>query len=293
MLRKLFKSKKGSVVVMAIILTAGILVASVEFAIYAINSIRQARNIDRSFAAYYAAEAGAESALHQLRKRGATTLNPATGTINVGGTSAVWNLNTPDTFEETSDVLRIPQVAKNQTIHVPLYGNQGDAALDIHSMKVAWESESNCDAGAVPWVRSKAASWTGDALGIQWNDGANKLSNVKEYLKTPGGGAREVVFNDVTVDPSTSELFMQDVPLVVSLSPLYCDLRGVSVTFYDEADADVSPTSSIVPMTNMYTIRPEGDYQGVRQQVHLTLARRAGLSSLFDYVLFSERALQK
>ena len=290
---------------MAIILTAGILIAAVEFSIYTVNSLRQARNIDRSLIAYYAAESGAESALHQLRKRpiatdaaGNVILNPSEGTVSAGSDGdATWNLQAPQ-FSGTSDVMRTMRLAKNQSLAIPLYGHDGVTPLDIHSMKVIWESESNCDGGSGPaWVQSKVATWgsdgtlTTEGTILQWGDPSDNIHNIKQYVKTPSGPQKQVIFNDV----SSSEIFpaaSQEQPLVVQVTSLYCDLFGVNISFYSQADA---VADSHIPMSNMYTIAPQGDYQGVRQQLHLTLPSQigTGLSSLFDYVLFSENTVEK
>ena len=300
-------NKKGSVAVMAIILTAGMLIAAVEFSVYTINSLRQARNVDRSLIAYYAAESGAESALHQLRKRplvtdssGKVILSPQTGVVSAGTDqdNATWDLRFPQ-FSDTSDTMRTTRLAKNQSLAIPLYAKDGLQPLDIHSMKVTWESESNCDGGSGPaWVQSKVATWTSDggAVGtpgtlLQWSDNADKVRNVRQYLKTPSGAVKEVTFNDVSSNPATSEIFpekLKEQPMIVQVTPLYCDLYGVNISFY-------GATGNIAPMSNIYTIAPQGDYQGVRQQLHLTLPGQVGtgLSSLFDYVLFSESTVEK
>ncbi|MDP2656461.1 MAG: hypothetical protein Q8P11_02760 [bacterium] len=293
MLYTLKKNQSGSVVVMAIILTAGILVASVEFAIYAVNSLRQARNVDSSIVAYYTAETAAERTMYQIRQLGATTPNPTTDTIAINGKDATWVLDTSETFKTSSDILRLTRLGKYQSIVVPLYFDNGYTSVtDIQSMKVSWENQGTCDPEdtVAPWIQARAATWTGDSS-VQWDDSFAKISNIKEYVKTPSEGApAQVIFNDVTVNPDLADsLLGQDKPMVLQITSLYCDLYGVNIEFYDGD----SGTGSAVAMSNMYTIAPQADYQGVRQQLHITLPAQSGISSLFNYVLFSEAVVQK
>lgn len=263
------RNKKGSVLIMSLIIMTGLLLVAMEFAVIVVSSIRQARNIDVSLIAFHAAESGAESALFQVRKKNLTTLDRETGNAGV----ASWDATMPDNFSPEVPAVTRAHLAKNETLEFALYKDDGKTAPNIQSMKITWTGQQ-CSAGE-PWIDFARAPWTGGGSTFVW-----PTNPIQHFVKTPTApGANEIITNAFTADPS-----------IVRIKALYCDLDGVSVTFYSAPDA---PLASQVPVPNYFSIRPVGSIADIKQAVKISLPRKAPLSGLYDYVLFSEDVVDK
>lgn len=264
----IFRNKKGSVLIMSLIIMTGLLLVAMEFSVIVVSSIRQARNIDVSLIAFHAAESGAESALYQVRKKNLTTLDRETGTAGI----ASWDATMPDNFSPEVSAVTRARLAKNEVLEFALYGADGGSAPAIQSMKVTWTAQS-CPSGE-PWIDFARAPWTAGPT-FTW-----PTNPMQHFVKTPvTPGANEIITNAFTADPS-----------VVRIKALYCDLEGVSVTFYSAPDA---PLANQVPVPNYFSIRPVGSLADIKQAVKISLPRKAPLSGLYDYVLFSEDIVDK
>lgn len=292
--------EKGSILVMAIILSSGILVASIEVALFVVSAIQQAKNIDQTVVAQYAAESGVEDALEQVRKEGLTTLRSdsqdSPALYKVDGRDASWTFKSGGSVDATKfsssiDILTKSSIAEQQAVDVHLYGADssalGQAAI---TMQVSWKS-SQCEpsgqnaADDVPWIETTGLIWSVASTNITWN---NAL--VKKDFQTPQTNTQYVNV-DLQKLFSSPNLGAQGITL--RIKPFYCSLKNVSIAFYKTSDQTQLNTANLMAIPNYYLIKPTGSFGGVKKDVRVLVSPKSGASGIFDFVLFSDDIVNK
>ena len=277
---------------MAIILTSGMLVAAVEVSMIVASTIRQARTLDRTLVAFYAAESGSENALHQIRKEGLTTLRPDSltsqeGLYHVDGRDGRWSFGAPDSDTFSSTVRTIPKayLPEQQSIDIHLWqettsGFQAqDAAL--RTMVVRWRS-ADCGSGDIPWIETTALALNVAGGSIVWQGSAPSSPITKKFQHPT-----DALPNQITVDLE-SLLPLGSNGLSLRIKPFFCSLRNVEV-FFPENGNDAAP----LPIPQYYLIRPRGTFGGVEKSLSVIMPARPGTTGIFDYVLFSDKEINK
>lgn len=269
---------------MSLIILAGFMIVATEFALLIISGIRQARAIDNSTRAYYAAEGGAESALYQIRKQGvsgSTLIRSSQGATSTGGGS--WDLtnNTGGgTFSDKIDSIDRTLLSKNDSVELALYINDGQSAtppLGASSLKVEWNTHNCTTTGhSEPWIEASTVEWTGGA--IDWSSVGVKKFFTQGAVK-PSGQGYQLVTNALD----------STLPSVVRVKTYYCDLRGLKITLFSGADA----TGTQLAIPNYYLIKPLARAGDATASLQVTMPKKTPTSSIYDYVLFSEQEIVK
>lgn len=286
------KRQKGNVLILAIILGSGMLVAAVEVSMFVVSTIRQARALDRTLVAFYAAESGVENALHQVRKEGRSTLRAdslsspeAIYTIN--GRDGRWTFGAPDEDKFSPNVQKITKtlLGEQQSLDVHLWKRQGSGfeAQDnqFRTMVVRWQSQS-CTPGKTPWIETTGLTLAVSGGTIGWNDVPLKKDFQKPADDSP---------NRVTVDLSTflrSGEQLSGKAMTLRVKPFFCALRGLEISF-PKKDAP----SELVPIPNYYLIRPTATFGGVSKELQVIMPSLSSGTGIFDYTLFSDEKVEK
>lgn len=276
---------------MAIIMGSGMLVVAVEMSLFVASTIRQARSIDRTLVAQYAAESAVEDALHQIRKEDRTTLREDTragqALYTIDGRDAQWTFekNRPtccvEKFSSLVQKIMKSHLGEQQSLDVHLWthadGQFAAQSSDFVTMKVAWK-KADCGEDEVPWIETTALTLAVPGTTLRWNDDAT----IKKDFQRPADGA-----NSVTVQLSSLVSDGGD-SLSIRIKPFFCSLRDVEISFPKEG----SPTE-LIPIPNYYLIRPSATFGDVTKELSVIMPRFSGVTGIFDYVLFSDEKIEK
>ncbi|MEK7122616.1 MAG: hypothetical protein AAB855_02045 [Patescibacteria group bacterium] len=292
------KRQKGNVLILAIILGSGMLVAAVEVSMFVVSTMRQARTLDRTLVAFYAAESGVENALHQVRKEGRTTLrndslNSPETIYAIDGRDARWTFDgadvvgSPDADKFSSSVQKITKtlLGEHQSLDIHLWKRDGSGLEaqnnQFKTMIVRWQSQS-CAPGNTPWIETTGLTFAVSGGTVGWNDVPLK----KDFQKPPDDTP-----NAVTVDLSAflqSGERLSGKAMTLRVKPFFCALRGLEVSFPKKD----TPTE-LVSIPNYYLIRPTATFGGVRKELQVIMPSHQSATGVFDYTLFSDEKIEK
>ena len=280
--------ERGSVFVMTLIITSGMLVIGIEISMLLISSIKNARAIDAGLAARYAAESALENGLYQLRKEERETLRLDQGTVG----KASWSFQSVNPvgtirFSPTIPLLYKPVLSKDSVVQFSLYtpnGNGTAAIPGLEKIELTWESIddqcANAEPKQVPGIEISVIKW--DEGPIDWSD--QKAQIYKSFLQKDSflnSKLAELTFNDL--EPGLSAK-----PMAVRVKAYFCDLKGLKIRFPKQGD----PTTS-VQIPNYFLLLPVGVFGTIQQDLQAILPKKDTISDIFDFTFFSEQKVVK
>lgn len=251
--------KRGSVLLLALLLLAGVSAASLSVSKNAIDELVAARNLSTASVAYYAAESGVEQGLYLLRKTTERLADfPVSGTMPVGQESATWQRKIPETGQ--SDSRQMALLAKDTTWQIDLFDADDGAfaSSSVQRLELSWEGS---------WLQ---VSWSG------WHD--SEWTPVVSKQMGPAQSGTAVTLS--TPENERAGLFR------VRFRALFGDVNNLIVKGLDESGANVKLPDNVV-------IKAVGSFGQVEQAVAATLPRHSPLSGLYEFVVFSEDSLVK
>ncbi len=285
------REKKGAVLIMAIVITSGILVLGSELVLFVLNSLQYGRSVDYSTVAQYAAESGAEHAMWQIRKEERATLdttgNRAMGVLDENEKDYGWSfLNAngaidPLKFSTSIDRIEKMFLPENASVQASLYTESNGSVIGIpnmKSLKVSWEKESCAPLDQRPWIETSIVQWTG-GNSIDWSEAQVK----KDFQQPLGADKKFVVVNFMSYE-------MDGKPMIVRVKTMFCDLSRFTITLHSDTSAS---DNALLSLPNYINANPSGSYRGFQQNSRVIFPQKGSLSNMFDFVLFSEDQLQK
>lgn len=222
-----------------------------------LNSLQQTRIVDNSLVAYYAAESAIEEGLFRFRRDG----DPpgAVTTPQVLDNGAEWTRQI-----ETAEPVIYMTIPKDSLAEVALYDpDEPIETTTIKSVKVWW----NDDCGGCSVLHTTLVGWLPQAISefesttyrYTWNPASPTVT-------IPLGGLQQLYRLRLRADGGT----MEDV-----------EIRAV-----DASGADVD-------LPGRVKIDARGHYVNTQQRLTVTMPRQVPLSSVYDFVVFSECSLVK
>lgn len=274
-----YNRQSGNVLLLALLVMAGIMTAGLGIGAIILNEIKQARNIDFSTVAYYAAESGVEQALYKLRKEDAV-LNCPIGECGENGFCSAGDyeacirergdLSNQSSWKRTitdREAQVYGKINKDNSLQVDLYDPEGGTAAGIESVKIEWTPQ------CVPPPDSII-----EVSYISWDPAAGWSISSEQKFKY-----------STLVSPVINNGFISSKSYRLRIKALYCDVSNVVVTAWGSDNA--SPPQIDIPAKIVLTSM--GEYGALRQAVKMTMPRKSPMSGLYDYVLFSECSLVK
>lgn len=248
---------RGNILPLALVITTAILLSGVTLGITVIESLRRSVEMDDSMISYYAADAGIEKQLYEVRKNDATitSLGEMSGTFS---NSSSWEAADSSRFLTTT-VKIFSSLDEGEFQFVDLYDPDAlDAAANIG--KVTWTWSGGCEV----------------ELGYaEWNTGSGM-----------------VIPNEFTIVFGIGGSGTQNLNAARAYR-LRFRAKGCTAT---NLQVQVFPTSgSSVPVSfpGDITIASDGSYKRTKQAIAVTMPRLDVLSGIFSYVIFSECTLFK
>lgn len=250
------KSLQANVLPLALVIMTAILLAGLGLGIVVLNGLRRTADIDASMSAYYAADAGVERQIYELRKRNAqvSDLSDLGDTFDANG--AIWQANTAAFQQTDQKTFAAVQEGDFQIVDLIDPDNIG-AAAGIDSVRWSWTGAPGCEV----------------ELGIGEIDIAGRTFLPTAYQSIRGLSS-----------PWTQALN----PLQayrLRFQPRRCSVTNLQVTVYSGGVAQ--------PFPGDISVGAQGTFKNTTQNISAVIPRQDVLSGVFQYVIFSECTLIK
>lgn len=258
----IIKNQQGTILLITILIMLGIIGTTITMAFIIINEIQQSRNIDYSIVAYYAAEAAVEQGLYEIRKVDDITIANLVVSSDVPlSNDASWQR-----AAEGTELQLHNHLPKNQSMTIDLYDpDYPTVDPEIKDLIISWD---NPNPTSTVFLEITRTEWPKD-LEVPWG---SQPQYVFKTLASYG-------FPPVTINIDDSKTYQ------FRIKALYGDAE-VTVTALDNGNQpQVIPGRAVI--TGL------GSFHNSKQAVKVSLPRRAPLSGIFDYILFSDLEIVK
>lgn len=263
-------AKKGSVLVLSLIITMIVLASAVVLGTIIISAMKRAQLQTASFSAYYAAESRMERALYLLRKekkKPSEVLNvlkkkPDCSDFQFGTSANVNNCSIQVTYKTQA---YFPRIKKNSSAFVQLVDPQGNLNAGVERVEVF------CSGGWLEVTATVIAQKKGS-----WMPDPGSSPPKKWVFSCP-----ELSSYSIKIEAEKSYL--------IELKALYDDAVKVRVQPFDSDNGGV-PKS----VGDHFTIVTGADFSFFsRQEIVVEVPGISSASSFFDYVIYSEQDIEK
>ncbi len=288
MTRQIVQSdQRGIVMLLSLLVLAAITAVAIGMAVIIINDVKAASNVDRSLLAYYAAETGIEKGLDTVKQARIddseleatlAALQAAEGTLDNG---THW-----DTSEtETNQLYILNFLGENQSVILDLYDPTAVplAGAGVESFSIE-ALDANPEANTA-WIEASYFPWSIEAGGtVNWDDSI----------------VTKRIFSIDETRPGAPYLFLDPIEAGknyrIRVKALYDDLKNVRVTAYAERDpTGCSPPFSgcVKNIPNRVYLDARGKSGGNEIAITASVPWQAPAAAIFDFVLFSDQAIDK
>lgn len=248
-----------SVLIMSIM---GVIVFALSTSV--IQQIDFSQNIDNATLAYYGAESSMEQALYDARKLNIIHLQDSGEFSN--------NVTWKRTIDPTQEFMQFKKIPKNTFVQVDLFDADDPSCSSVETTRIACDWESmNLEWEGDGTVELTITSWVADSV-IDYNP--EQYTEVRYISATTPW-----ILNDLESGKNYR----------LKIKSLLDDISLVTLTLYAEDNA----IGDIVSIPNFLTIYGEGSYRHNKQALTVKIPRKVPLSSLYDYVIFSEDDIVK
>lgn len=302
---KAIYDKRGVILVFTMILMAVLLSTAIGFSFFVISDINQAKAVDDSIIAYYAADAGMERSLYSVIKQGAfesmEELKDDTNLYSTGevllGSKANWSIASSTDHEK---IFFRQRLYNGQSAKFYVLG-RNNAEGKPKSLLVNWEKGK----GSIVNLQVSMTQLSPQNKDI---DIGENEENVLIYYTD----VNKVEISDSSIDGPTCYDFedlllptnsvSQSFDYMVELKALgdaYSDyINQISVTVYDQDCNEYSNREEYLESLNPQgisnlTVRAEGFFGKSKQSIIAHLPPRNLASGLFSFVIFSEQDITK
>lgn len=248
-----------SVLIMSIM---GIIVFGLSSVV--INNIVLSRHYDHAMRAYYGAESSIEQALYEARKLDRVLLEDS-GELPNG-------VNWVRQIDATQDYAFFVEIPKDKFIQLDLFDVDDPACLsenttgvvcDWESMNITWEGTGSLQATLTSWDTGNVIDYDPESF------------EEVQYISA----SSPWVLNDLEAQKNYR----------LKLKAIVDDVQNVQIQLFDQDNT----VGDIVQIPNFLTLYGRGTYGQNRQALQVSIPRKAPLSSLYDFVIFSEDDIVK
>ncbi len=256
--------RRGSVLLYSILLLAFMLPASIVITDLVRSSMRSSGYSQQGTAAFYAAEAGLESALYDLRKTSAP-LSAIDGQTSAADTffnpAARWTLTAIGTQPNST----IDELRPGETATVEVFDFDNQFAPFASGLTIVWSGSGG------EWLE---LAWTGwDSVGNPTNTTTRRVMSHSE--------------SGTVIDLTLGQ------PNAVAYSVLVKNVSLTQAEVITDIIIEANDANGPVLLPAPVTLISTGRFGQSQQPLRAVFPRRSPLSSLYDYVLFSECTLDK
>jgi hypothetical protein len=270
---KQFGVRAGNTLLLAMLIMSGIIAVSTATSRLILNEFLQSLQLDKATVAFYAAEAGVEKSLFEVRKK---DFSPE----ELAGSGLLSNQASYELITKDNESVLYASLDQDETYQLDLFDNDSLQALSspIRSIRISWEGP-------------------GSYLEVTWRawktDGSIQQSG---NLYTDGA----------YISQASSPYYFQFYDSSVYLYRVRISARGAAVNnMAISAYGNLNPVANCNPLTacqvsipGRVSIKaigeyPDGSLNASRQAILTTMPQTSPLAGLYDYVLFSEEEIKK
>ncbi|MCZ2846344.1 MAG: pilus assembly PilX N-terminal domain-containing protein [Candidatus Bathyarchaeota archaeon] len=260
------KKQKGVTLLFSMIIMTAIIAVAIGLSVLIINQYQFASNLDQVITAYYAAETGIEKHLETI-KEGRDNSDLSTTLTTIQADDNVFLSSIPgtkwDTSESTdSEEFLLYTLKMNQRVNFDFQ--------EVGSLEITWSDD--CEAG-ISWLK----------LAYQAFDNNNQQVGDPEEILFPcevSGGLCET---------PTKNFFNNQYNYLISIIPISCNISHLTVKGYKESDKG----GGVVKITNRIYLKSIGTSGSSKVAVLSSVPWRLSPQEIFDFVLFSEKTIEK
>lgn len=259
-IKKIIKNQKGTVLLLALLVMASIVVAGIGLGQILINQLRQAILLDNSIIAYYAAESAIESSLYKIRGLDIPLSSlPLSGTLD---NNAEWTLEYKNSRPDITT-----NIMENKTYQLDLFDPDDLSWMPgIEALKFSWEGPGQLEVAYTSWTPAPSITWPQEQYEV--------VTPAISFMP-PG-----IIYNGIVGNKAYR----------IRLRAIGGDIYNLNITGW--ADDAASPGNQ-VDLPSHITLEANGSIGRARQAVSASIPRHAQLSGIFDFVLFSEEPIAK
>lgn len=263
---KAIKNKEGSILIMSLLILSGLLISGISVGTIVLNQLKQAKNLDFSIIAYYAADSSTENALYYLRK-GNKTAQYLNSNENTGifGNTAQWEREVASTTPYNA-LLR-----QNRPVLINLYDSEADCGL-VKCVQYNWNDL--IDGGSGPDLEVTYYPWE-----ISGKITVLPEKGEQEYYTSPLIPGPWTEYNHISLLPNTC--------YSIRVQSSYDDANIKIKTYRDAACAQE------IGIPSFLTIDSLGKFNTAKQRIKTYILKDAPLNNIFEFVIFSEEAISK
>lgn len=250
---------RANILPLALVITATILIAGLSLGMIVLESLQRTAETDASMVAYYAADAGIEEQLYEVRKL-KTPIEDLSVLGETFGNGSAWEAATSGFIQTTAKAF--PELQEGDFQFVDLFDPDKIGAMSGIS-KVEWS-----------WVGDGSPGCEVELGYAEWDFSGGEI--IPSEFKIVRGISSP---NIQTLDPSKAYR--------LRFRPRRCDVENLVVKVYEPSDPDP------VPFPGDMTLGSEGTYENTTQAISVTMPRQDVLSGVFSYVIFTECTLFK
>jgi len=259
-MRKIIKNNQGTVLLLALLMMASMVVAGVGMGHLILNQLKQAILVDNSVTAYYAADAAIESSLYKYRALGIDLGSlPTSGTLDNG---AEWTIE----FDSLrSDITT--NIAENQTYQVDIFDPDDLSwAPGVEALKFSWDGPGQLEVAYTAWTPAGSLAWPQQDY---------------EVVTPPINFVNPaVIYNAIT----GSQAYR------IRLRAVNGDITNLNITGWSD---DAATPGNQIDLPSHIILEANGKVGRARQALMASIPRFAQLSGIWDFVLFSEQPITK
>lgn len=278
MIRKVYK--KGSALLLSLLIISALLSSVLYISVFSIRQISQAKSVDNSIIAYYAAEASNEQAIYAIRNNQYSLVSELSNTMNIGDNASVARVVT----EEVDKGILI-SLKKDEFYQFDMFNpnDLGEGSL-LNHLSFSWKDDCEDDS----WIELTSNEWDPNSGNISWGSDYVSQNHIKKTLLNLKDG--EDLNNIESISGSN---FRPNMAYQFRVKAMYCNIDNLQIRAYSsDNDNDLLPFKNIINIVSIGEY-PKNNSNSNKQALNITLKKTTPLSGLFDYVIFSEKSLIK
>ena len=271
----------GVILVLTLIIMSVLLATAITFAVFIISDIKQAKSIDDSITAYYAADTGIEASLFQFRKGWISSTADLFPNSVMPSNNSTWDVSKST---DTEDVIVRQRLYNGQSIKL-FFLNRDNGGNPVNRIGIVWKSNNS----------NMQVNFT--QLIPQFNDANQSLVYYTDQSKYEAvdsnlAGATCYEFKDLKINEQTKRGAPSD--YVVEIKALGLDgdyIENLKVQAYKGDDCSLG--NRIDGAISNIAIVSNGKQNQSVQQVTAQIPPKDPVSGISSFVLFSEEDITK
>ena len=269
----------GSALLLSLLIVSAFLSSVFYINVFSMRQNNQAKNINNSIIAYYSAEAMNEQAIYRVRNNLYTDILQLNMSMELGNNSSVTRI-VADQIDGISIALK-----KDEFFQFDIFDPDNIIAnSNLDHLSFSWQDKCS----GKSWIELTSNEWGDEGGGsISWGVDALSQNHIKKTLLNLGDSNLDHIdeIEGIKFNPAKSYQFR--------VKAMYCDISNLQIKAYSDNEG-----TNILPFKNIINITSIGEYpksgqKSNKQALSVNFKKASPLSSLFDYVIFSEKSLVK